>query len=175
MHVARKPVQLGDRDRATLAARLRKSSGKLRASIESIRAFAGFYLDLDLDQVEAFRRGEPFQGLFLRFDPEAGFALLCRRNPNVTDQFAWRVGQWTPTVSVPTAHRASTESRRSRAEPSRSRLVLACVVFAPNCTALCWSELRWSGLVSSWFGPHRSDLHCADPRRAATRRAEPSR
>jgi hypothetical protein len=77
--------------------------------------------------------------------------------------------------AVPTAHRASTESRRSRAEPSRSRLVLACVVFAPNCTALCWSELRWSGLVSSWFGPHRSDLHCADPRRAATRRAEPSR
>ena len=88
MHVAGEPVELGDRDRATLAARLRKSSGKLWAAIESIRAFAGFYLDVDLDQIEAFRRGEPFKGLFLRFDPEAGFALLCRRNPNVTDQFA---------------------------------------------------------------------------------------
>ena len=54
MHVAAKPIELGDRDRATLpmAAGFGQGGGELRAAIQGVRAFARLDLDMLADDLD---------------------------------------------------------------------------------------------------------------------------
>jgi hypothetical protein len=58
MHIARQAVKLGNEDRAFPRAGLGERRGELRATVESIRAFAGFDLDMLGGDLEALGSGE---------------------------------------------------------------------------------------------------------------------
>jgi hypothetical protein len=76
----------GDRRRLAEAAGLSERGGELRAALERIRALAAFDLDELGRDLEAPGRGEPGDGFALRFDPQAGSALLLRTDPQIGDK-----------------------------------------------------------------------------------------
>ena len=82
-HVAGKPVELGHDDRALLLPPRGQRCGQLRPSVEGIAPLPRFDLDEFGDQLEAFGRGEPDDGLPLGLDAEPGSALPGGGDPVV--------------------------------------------------------------------------------------------
>ncbi len=70
MHIAGQPIELGDYDRAFALAGFGERRGELRATIERIRALAGFDLDILGNDFEAFSLGEPGERCTLRLEAE---------------------------------------------------------------------------------------------------------
>ena len=87
MDVSAQPIELGNRDGAfTVPAGLGERGGELRATLDRIRAFAGFDLDELGDDLITLGGGEPGDRGALGIDPETGAALLTSAQPEVSDQ-----------------------------------------------------------------------------------------
>jgi hypothetical protein len=69
MHITRQTIQLGNDDSAFPLAGLGEARGELRATIQSIRALAGFDLDMLGDDLKALSLGKPGERRALRFEP----------------------------------------------------------------------------------------------------------
>ena len=76
--VAGKPVQLGDSDFTAGFLRGFQRSLEFWAAIQRVRALSGLHLGEFGDDLEALGRSERLYSSALRFQPEAGTALLLR-------------------------------------------------------------------------------------------------
>jgi hypothetical protein len=72
--------------RTTAPTGLREGSRELGPAIKSVRAFAGFHLDVLGDGIEPVRLGEMGEGLTLRFNAEPALTLLRGADPDVAHQ-----------------------------------------------------------------------------------------
>ena len=84
--VAAQPVELGDGDLALGLLRRLQRGLQLRPAVERIGALAGLDLGELGDDLEAFGLGEGGDGLALRFEAEAGAALLLGRDAVIGDE-----------------------------------------------------------------------------------------
>jgi hypothetical protein len=83
--VAGEAIELCDADRAFSPAGVGHGGRELRASGQRIGAFAAFDLDVFLDNLKAFGRGEAGEVIALGFKAEAGFALPFGGHAEVAD------------------------------------------------------------------------------------------
>jgi hypothetical protein len=76
VHVTGQAIELGDDDRALGFSRSCERSGKFRAAVQRIGAFAGLDLDVLADEIDSFGLGKPLNGRSLCINAEPAFALL---------------------------------------------------------------------------------------------------
>lgn len=87
MHVAAEPVQFAHDNRAfAMTARGFERGGELRAAIEGVGALAGLDLGERGGDLEALGGGEAGDGFALGVEPEPGFSLFLRRDPEIGDE-----------------------------------------------------------------------------------------
>ena len=85
VNVAREPVELGDRHRASLPAAIGQSGGELRTPVEGVGALAGLDLDVFPADLETLGFGKASQRMPLGLYAQSRAPLLGGADADVAD------------------------------------------------------------------------------------------